>query len=76
MFGTFVGAYLLAKQAYAADRMMNGSQVKYSSQLLQAKVIAARFYIEQLLPQGTALLASITGGSELLFAIDEVQLSV
>ena len=67
MFGTVAGCYLLARGALAARRRLDenaGDQEFY-----RAKITTARFYAEQILPQGVALLGPITRGAETLFAI-------
>ena len=72
MLGTVAGGYFLAKSALAASRLLEeGSEDK---EFLEAKIATARFYAEQLLPLGTALLGPITAGKELLFAIDPDQM--
>jgi hypothetical protein len=38
---------------------------------LQAKLITARFYAEQIMPRSGAHLAMITAGSESIMALDE-----
>lgn len=71
MFGILMGGYLLARQAAAAQaRLATG---KGDAAFLQAKIITARFYAEQMLPQATALLGPITRGGALMFALSEDQ---
>ena len=73
MLGTVAGGYFLAKSALAASQLLEkGSSDK---EFLEAKIVTARFYAEQLLPLGTALLGPITAGKETLFAIDPDQMS-
>ncbi len=72
MLGTVAGAYFLAKSALAASKLLEeGSPDK---EFLEAKIDTARFYAEQLLPLGTALLGPVTAGKETLFAIDPDQM--
>jgi alkylation response protein AidB-like acyl-CoA dehydrogenase len=72
MLGTVAGGYFLAKSALAASQLLEeGSADK---EFLEAKIATARFYAEQLLPLGTALLGPITAGKENLFAIDPDQM--
>ncbi len=40
---------------------------------LQAKLVTARFYCEQLLPQSSGLLDAVTAGSRGLLALDAEQ---
>lgn len=69
MFGIVVGAWLLAKQAVAAERGVDG----YDPAFLSAKIVTARFFAEQVIPQAVALLGPATRGSELFYALDEAQ---
>jgi 3-(methylthio)propanoyl-CoA dehydrogenase len=71
MFGSTLGAYYLAKQALAASALLDeGADDK---EFLEAKIVAARFYAEQLLPQDTGLFGAVTGGVELLDALEPEQ---
>ena len=72
MLGTVAGGFFLTKSALAASRLLEeGSADK---EFLEAKIVTARFYAEQLLPLGTALLGPITAGKETMFAIDPDQM--
>ena len=73
MFGTLVGGYVLAQQALAARRRLAGGDPREA--FLKAKIATARFYAEQMLPQGAALLGPITAGTAALFAIAPEDLS-
>ncbi len=67
MFGTVAGGYLLARSALAARRQLdNGTG---DAEFYEGKITTARFYAEQILPQGAALLGPVTRGAETLFAI-------
>ncbi len=71
MFGLTMGGYLLAKQAVAAaQRLQSGTG---EASFLQAKIISARFFAEQILPQASALLGPITRGGAMMFALNEDQ---
>jgi hypothetical protein len=71
MFGSTLGAFYLAKEALAASALLDeGSDDK---EFLEAKIVTARFYAEQLLPRDTALIGAITAGSELLTALTPEQ---
>ena len=67
MFGLTVGGYLIAKGGLAAAALaaQPGADVPF----LAGRVATARFYGEQLLPLGPALLPQITAGSEPLYAV-------
>ena len=69
MFGTLIGAWLLARQAVEAKRRLDdgAGDIAY----LKGKIVTAQFFAEQMLPPATALLGPITRGAETLFAIDE-----
>ncbi|MFN0028656.1 MAG: acyl-CoA dehydrogenase [Acidimicrobiales bacterium] len=68
MFGWCVGGWLLARSALAAQS--TGDET-----LARAKLITARFYAEQLLPQVSGLLSAVTAGDHDLFALSAEQLS-
>lgn len=71
MLGSTIGAYLLAKEALAASRLLDeGSENK---EFLEAKIVTARYYAEQLLPSEAALLGPVTSGKELMFALEPDQ---
>jgi len=65
MLGTLAGGYYLARQALAA--LQNAD----SDSWLAAKISTARFYGVNLLPKVHGLLAGVTDGPDLLFAIDD-----
>ncbi len=67
MFGIAVCGWLLACQAREAQsRIALG---KGDTAFLKAKITTARFYAEQIVPQGTALLGPVQHGQDTLFAI-------
>jgi 3-(methylthio)propanoyl-CoA dehydrogenase len=71
MFGIVAGGWLLAKQAVgASERLAAGHG---DPAFLQAKIATARFFAEQVVPQGTALLGPVTRGGAMLFALSEEQ---
>ncbi|MBW7945310.1 MAG: acyl-CoA dehydrogenase [Sphingomonadaceae bacterium] len=69
MFGLTVGGWLLARQASAAERRLAAGEGDPA--FLNAKIVTARFFAEQFLPQAAALLGPVTRGAETLFAIPE-----
>ena len=69
MFGIVVGGWVMARQALAAGRMPPGDG------FARAKVVTARFYCEQLLPQAAGLLAAATARPDDLFALEPDLLS-
>ena len=73
LFGTVTGGWLLARSAVAARAgLADGSD---ETAFLEAKVVTARFYAEQLLPTARGLLGAITAGAGDLFALDTDQLA-
>jgi len=71
MFGIVAGGWLLAKQALvAAERL---AAAEGDPAFLKAKIVTARFFAEQVVPQATALLGPVTRGGSLLFALEEEQ---
>ncbi len=69
MFGLTVGGWLLAKQAAAATQRLAAGEGDPA--FLNAKIVTARFFAEQFLPQAAALLGPVTRGAETLFAIPD-----
>ena len=65
MLGTLAGGYYLARQAIAALPTAGDDP------WMASKVATARFYAVNLLPKVHGLLAGATGGSDLLFAVDD-----
>ena len=68
MFGITVGGWLLVKQAVAAaERLATGEG---DAVFLRGKLVTARFFAEQVLPQATALLGPVTRGAGVLYAME------
>jgi alkylation response protein AidB-like acyl-CoA dehydrogenase len=66
MFGIVTGGWLLARSAAAAQRALDEG---HDSDFLRQKLVTARFYAEQVLPQAAGLVPSVTAGpSDLLAA--------
>ena len=65
MLGTLAGGYYLARQALIALPTAN------KDTWMASKVATARFYAVNLLPKVHGLLSAVTGGSELLFEVDD-----
>jgi hypothetical protein len=68
MFGLVTGAWLLARSALAAHRLMAGGEG--DREFLAAKVATAAFYCQELLPTAAGLLPAVTAGAAPLYAID------
>jgi 3-(methylthio)propanoyl-CoA dehydrogenase len=68
MFGTLVGAWLLARSAARAHGL--GAAGTYDTEFLHAKVAAAGFFATHLVPQVHALAASVTAGAEQLTHVE------
>ncbi len=71
IFGLVTGGALLARAAIAAndDLRQRGADVDF----LTGKIITARFYAEQILPQAAGLLVPITKGSGTVMALTDEQ---
>jgi 3-(methylsulfanyl)propanoyl-CoA dehydrogenase len=72
MFATTVGGYLMAKSAVKAKELLAGADA--DTVFLGSKVVTAKFFATQILPQVAALLGPVTEGPDLLFAIEEEDL--
>jgi alkylation response protein AidB-like acyl-CoA dehydrogenase len=64
MAGTVTGGWLLARAALAATELLDGDRGGFSDEFLRQKVITARFYATQLLPQAAGLAPAVTAGAE------------
>jgi len=69
MLGTVVCGGLMAKAAMAAHRNLSDDE-----EFHQARIVSARFFGEQLLPQASALEGAVTAGASDLFALSPAQL--
>ncbi|MGB7404880.1 MAG: acyl-CoA dehydrogenase [Pacificimonas sp.] len=67
MFGIALGGWLLAKQARIAKAQL--AEGKGDADYLKAKIVTARYFAEQIAPQGTALLGPVQTGQASLYAI-------
>jgi alkylation response protein AidB-like acyl-CoA dehydrogenase len=72
LFGTAAGGFLLGRQALTAQRRMAAGD---GDDFCRAKLVTARFYAEQVLPQAGALLGPATAGADMLFALSPELLS-
>jgi hypothetical protein len=66
MCGIVTGGWLLARSAAAAQRAL--AEGRGDAGFLTQKVLTARFYAEQLLPQAAGLAPAVTAGPEDLLA--------
>jgi hypothetical protein len=75
MFGIILGAALLAKQAgVAAGRLQRHEG---DASFMRAKIVTAKFFSENLLPQATAHSAVVTAASpEALLSLNEEELAL
>lgn len=75
MLATLVSGWLMARSAVAArgelvELLADGNSASgNSAEWLQAKMLTAEFFCTQILPQATALEASVTGGDRVLDAV-------
>ncbi len=67
LFATVLGAYLLSQQAAEAERRLAANEGNPA--FLRSKITTTKFYIEQILPQATALLAPIQAGARSVMAM-------
>jgi 3-(methylsulfanyl)propanoyl-CoA dehydrogenase len=67
MTGIVVGGWLLIKSALAAAELLDGDGGGFTDEFLRQKLVTARFYATQLLPQAAGLAPAVTAGpSDLL----------
>jgi len=69
LLGTVAGGWLLARGARAAVRMRsNGGG---DSDFLEGKLLTARFFADQILPQAALLAARVTSGADAVLRVDQ-----
>jgi len=66
MCGLVVGGWLLARSARAARRLLDAGEG--DADFLQQKLVTAKFYAEQVLPQAAGLAPAVTAGPADLLA--------
>ncbi len=66
-FGVVAGAYYLGRSALAANQQLEDAEDPW----LLAKIDTARFYIDQILPQGAGMAPAVSAGIGQLFVIPE-----
>ncbi|MFQ5993777.1 MAG: acyl-CoA dehydrogenase [Acidiferrobacterales bacterium] len=71
LFGIVVGGWQMARAAAIAQQKLNAAGS--DSQFYQGKLATARFYAEHIMSQATALLQTITRGSNATLALDDEQ---
>ena len=60
MCGIVTGGWLLARSAQAAQRLLDAGEG--DADFLTQKLVTAKFYAEQLLPQAAGLASAVTAG--------------
>lgn len=75
LFATVAGGWLMARAALAAGRKAaeEGAAEGVDLPFLKAKIVTARFYADNILPQANALAGSATSGAETIMALEEAQ---
>jgi hypothetical protein len=73
--GLVTGGWLHGRAALAAQRRIDAGDGDADG-FLAAKVVSARFYCEQLLPQVHGLVPAVTAGAEDLYALTPSQLGL
>ena len=69
LFSTVVGGWLMARQA------VNATKAGIEDPFNAAKVATSEFFLDQILPTGTALLAQVTATAKPLYAINDAALA-
>ena len=73
IWGIVVGGWLMARQALAARSELDAGSS--DTAYLESKVVTARYYAEQHLPQAGGLVAAVQGGASVLYDVDAAQLA-
>jgi 3-(methylthio)propanoyl-CoA dehydrogenase len=71
MFGIVTGGFLMARAALAAQQGLVDPAADHG--FLEAKLITARFFADQFLPEAVGLLTPITEGHKTVMALSEDQ---
>ncbi len=74
LFGQVTGGWLMARQALAAQRMLDAGEG--DADWLHAKIATSRFYCEHLMPLTDGSVGAITAGADPLFAVEPDLLGV
>ena len=62
MAGTVTGGWLLTRSALAAQRRLDAGASGVDADQFRQKIVTARFYCDQILPQSEGLLPAVTAG--------------
>jgi alkylation response protein AidB-like acyl-CoA dehydrogenase len=62
MCGVVTGGWLLARSALAAKRRLDEGVALADAAFLEQKIVTARFFCDQILPQASGLLPAVTAG--------------
>ena len=73
LLGTVAGGWQLARGALIASERLAAGVTGPDRSFFQAKLVTARFYAEQFLPQATAHLRAIEAGPDTLLALTDDQ---
>ena len=71
LFGTVAGGAMMARSALAAQAALESGAG--DTEFLRAKIVTARFYAENILPQAEALVVPICDGHDAILAFPEDQ---
>ncbi len=75
MLSLLTGSWLLGRGALKAQGLLDSGSANGDEGFLAAKVTTARFFAEQLLPEVRGLTPAVTGGSDILYAIEPKHLT-
>ncbi|MBI2710588.1 MAG: acyl-CoA dehydrogenase [Actinobacteria bacterium] len=76
LFATTVAGWLMARAALAARRLQASGGGDLGAEFADAKLVTARFFVEQLLPSVHGLLAAVRAGAADLMALTPGQLAL
>ena len=68
--GYVMGGWMMARAALIAERQLDAGG---DAGFYRAKIATARFYVEHILPQYSALADTVTGGAASVLALEESQ---
>jgi hypothetical protein len=68
MAGLVTGAWMLTRSALAASDLTAAGDSSFDAEFLAQKIVTARFFATQLLPQAAGLVEAVTAGAGDLYA--------
>jgi alkylation response protein AidB-like acyl-CoA dehydrogenase len=75
LFSMVTAGWLMARSALAATDLLAKGATGAEAEFLEAKIVTARFFCEQLLPSAVGLVNAVRAGADTLFALSPAALA-